>query len=492
MKKVLVVSYCYLPSEASSALQTVSLVRMLPKEDWTPIVLTVAPEWQYLPTNTDEAPAEVEVVETMHWKVLDAIERERRKDKPSAQERSKQDASRQESPRKPSTTSDPKNEPATLSFYKVYKHARRTARSVYRYLRPTDADFLFPFFAFQKGHAAARRRRPIAIYSIGKPFSSLVAGQMLAGILRLPHVVEFHDPWTISPSYSGRGPTAWFEKRLERWLVGKAKAVIAKTDGERKLIRDAYPLSAASFFTVPCGFDETRLPDPTAVPPPRSGLDGVIRLVHTGSLSERRSPVNFLHGVKRLLEETPALREKLRVYFAGRFGCFEGHTLPEWLGRLGLSDVVEIKGWLGKDGLYDLMSEADIFVVFPDTWHQIPAKIYEYLWFGRRILVVCEQGSESAKLVNKHDRGVFASRSDPNSISSALRLLVEQCRTSPGAKPGEEDLFQYSARGRARAVAEILTVITSIPAPPQTQSFGSPTLQNDHLRLAESKRKMTM
>lgn len=489
MKRVLVVSYCYLPSETSAALQTVSLVRMLPKEGWRPVVLTVAPEWQYLPTNTDTPGSGVEVVHTRHWRPLAALERAVRPGSEPQPGASAQDASvttltlpiSKSDDRTPEQLIRAKNTGAAakltrrdivhtssarragsisiLSYQWLSAALRSALRAVYRNLRPTDEDFLFPLFAACKGYRVARGCRPSAIYSIGKPFSSLVAGQILANILRLPHVVEFHDPWTLSPSYGGTGLIASFEKKLERWLIAGASAVIAKTDAELDLVRKSHPGARANFCTVPCGFDETRMPEPAAVAPPKSMLDGVVRIVHSGALSERRSPLGFLLALKQLLGDNPTLQYGLKVFFAGRFDTFEGRSLSDWCGRLGLGENVEIKGWLRREELLDLMAEADIFVVLPDNWHQIPAKIYEYLWFGRRILVLCEEGSESAKLVQKHKRGLFALRSDADSITKALRSLVEQCQAEPPPRAGDQSLAPYSARGRAEAVAQILNSI---------------------------------
>jgi hypothetical protein len=439
-KRVLVVSYCYLPSETSSAIQTVSLVRMLPEEGWKPVVLTVAPEWQYLSTNTDSPGSGVDVVYTKHWRPTAITERLIRAGNSQEKDKPPQEARR---------------------TGKRSMTLRSVARNVYLNLRPTDIDFLFPLFAAFKGYRVARGCQSSAVYSIGKPFSSLVAGQILASILRLPHVVEFHDPWTLSPSYGGKGLIAWVEKRLEAWVVANARAVIAKTHAELELLRAGHPRATASFCTVPCGFDETRMPEPAAISPSRSAVDGVVRVVHSGSLSERRSPIAFLSAVRQLFSDNPALRDRLRVLFAGRFGVFEGRSLSDWCSRLGLEGTVEIKGWLRREALLDLMTDADIFVVFPDNRRQIPAKIYEYLWFGRRILVVCEQGSESAKLVQKHSRGAFALRDDPDSITKALRSLVEQSQAEPPHGAGDQTLFPYSARGRARAVAEILDTTCS-------------------------------
>jgi glycosyltransferase involved in cell wall biosynthesis len=459
-KRVLVVTYAYLPSETSSALQTVSLVRMLPKAGWKPVVLTVAPAWQYLPTNTDSpGSADVEVIRVGHWRPLAALESAIRIGNSPKVNGPKQEMTRGNRP-----PARPGLGWAWIGahYYQGLSTSLRGAmRSLYQNLRPTDWDFLFPSFAVSRGYRVAGRRQLSAVYSIGKPFSSLVAGQILAKILRLPHVVELHDPWTLSPSYSGKGLIARFEKNLERWVVANARAAIAKTPAETELLRKVRPGARTSFYTVPCGFDETRMPEPAKVSPPRSAVDGSVRIVHCGSLSERRSPIPFLLALGQLLGENPMLRNGLKVLFAGRSDTFEGRSLSDWCSGLGLAGTVEIKGWLRREDLLDLMSDADIFVVFPDNWHQIPAKIYEYLWFGRRILVVCEKGSESAKLVQKFNRGVFALRSDPGSITRALRSLVEQCQAEPHHKAGDEALFPYSARGRAEAVAAILDSIYS-------------------------------
>jgi len=427
---------------------------MLPQEGWVPLVLTVAPKWQYLPTNSDVPGENVGVIRVSHWRPLAGLERDPLGKAQSANEKC-----------------DPKISMATQqagldSKTEVRRGGRFAAElrsilaGVYRNLRPTDRDFLFPLFAVPKGYRASRERLPAAIYSIGKPFASLVAGQMLAIVLNRPHVIEFHDPWTLSPSYNGHGLAARIERGIERWLVTNARAVIAKTEPELHFFQTQYPHSHAAFFTVPCGFDETRMPDPNTVRPPRSNSDGIVRIVHSGALSERRSPVGFLIALKKLLEDSPALVDKLKVIFVGRYGVFDGRTLPEWCGRLSLARTIEIKGWLTREDLIDVMSDADAFVVFPDYWHQIPAKIYEYLWFGRRILVVCEEGSESAKLVKSHKRGILALRSDQDSIERGLSTTIEQCLAGPPFEPGDPGLLAYSAKGRAQAVSQILNLIS--------------------------------
>ncbi|UCF79680.1 MAG: glycosyltransferase [Candidatus Eiseniibacteriota bacterium] len=449
-RRVLVVSHSYLPSETSAALQTISLVRKLPEAGWTPTVLTVGARWQYLPTNKDTPGPDVEVIRTALWRPFSALERfVQALGISGAGTRTRKPDRETEGDRSPGPS---RRNPASL--------LSGTVRSIYWSMRPTDSNFLFPLFALFRGLSVARRNRPLAVYSIGKSFSSLVAGHLLAKLLRLPHVVEFHDPWTLSPSYGGKGVAAWCERRLEAWTVAGARAVVAKTKAETALLKRGHPDAKAEFFTVPCGFDETNLPEPTAVGQPRSATDRICRVVHTGSLSERRSPVAFLNAAGALLKKCPDLRGRLKFIFAGRAGTFEGLSLSGWCERLGLAAELDDRGWTGRRELLELMKDADVFLLIPDYPGQIPAKLYEYLWFDRPVLVLDAPGSESAGLVNRLGRGLLAPRNEPGAIADALRTLIETALDGPSHRVGADGLSPYSAKGRAGALADILSAVS--------------------------------
>jgi glycosyltransferase involved in cell wall biosynthesis len=470
LKSVLVVSHSYLPSETSAALQTISLVRKLPEAGWKPTVLTAGARWQYLTTNSDTPGAGVEVVRTALWRplltpmrlgrMMDFF-RSMRASRAAIPDRNRTDG--QEAKEHPSGS----NELEATSGRHVPSRRRVTASlraalsTLYWSIRPTDPNFLFPFFALTRGYWSARRNRALAVYSIGKPFSSLVAGHFLARLLRLPHVVEFHDPWTLSPSYRGKGPAAWFERKLERWVVAGARAVVAKTPAEVALLREGHSSAEGDFFTVTCGFDETNLPEPETVPPPRSTIDGICRVVHTGSLSVRRSPLSFLRAAAMLVEASPELRDKLKLIFAGRIGTFEGLSISEWCERLGLRTTLDARGWVKRDELLDVMRDADVFLLIPDYSGQIPAKVYEYLWFGRRILVVDEAESQSALLVQRLERGRLARPDDPGAIAETLGSLINEAGSAATRTVADEGLRPFSARGRADSVAEILNAVSS-------------------------------
>jgi len=487
LKSVLVVSHSYLPSETSAALQTISLVRKLPEAGWKPIVLTVGPRWQYLPTNKDSAGPGVTVIRTALWRplvtperlsgMLGALKPGKASRDPDSQGRplrgrgaaGRSQAGEEPGGGRPDATPRPRDlSPRTRPSRShvrprrnVVASLRAAMNTLYWSLRPSDPNFLFPFFALFRGYGVAKRNRSEAVYSIGKPFSSLVAGHFLAKLLRLPHVIEFHDPWTLSVSYRGKGLAALLERMLERCIVTSARAVIAKTRAENALLREGHPTARGDFFTVPCGFDETSLPDPETVAPPKSAVDGVCRVVHTGSLPERRSPLPFLKAVSMLATNDPDLKDRLKLIFAGRIGTFEGLSLSEWCNRLGLSATLEFRGWVDRNELLGLMAEADVFLLIPDYGGQIPAKVYEYLWFGRRILVVDEAASQSAQLVERLGRGLFARSDDLDGIAETLRSLMTEARSEAPYTAGDEELRAFSSKGRANSVAEILDSVSS-------------------------------
>jgi glycosyltransferase involved in cell wall biosynthesis len=67
--------------------------------------------------------------------------------------------------------------------------------------------------------------RPDVVISTGPPHSVHVGASLLAGRLRVPHVIDLRDEWTLRPLTRSRLPwRSVLERRLEAWSLRRAGA----------------------------------------------------------------------------------------------------------------------------------------------------------------------------------------------------------------------------------------------------------------------------
>ena len=151
--------------------------------------------------------------------------------------------------------------------------------------------------------------------------------------------------------------------------------------------------------------------------------DGRVELVHTGKLSGDwgRDPLPLFAGLRRLLEEEPALDGRVRLTLAGKLDEYDAQLIAE----AGLGGVVSHVGQLSRGDAVRLQRRADALVLV--TSHhsgEATGKLFEYLAAGAPILALAIN-NEAARIVAETGTGVAVDPSDPNAIVTALRAAVE-------------------------------------------------------------------
>ncbi|MCX6545053.1 MAG: hypothetical protein NTV05_11675 [Acidobacteria bacterium] len=266
-------------------------------------------------------------------------------------------------------------------------------------------------------------RRPHAIYVTAPPWSPLILGVLTGKLLRVPVHVDFRDPWTLNP-YVQAPPLS---VRLERWVVRNSASLMATTEVMAQNFRRVYPECADRVLAVYNGYDQKtrrRIEELRRRTPRRQS--GKFVVCHLGTLYPARMPRSLAELLAQVAVGWGQPRP-LRFRFLGR--VWEPATLIEAFASAGIGSALELPGEVGSQEALGEAVGADVLLLLQlGTSQQVPAKLFEYVFTGNPLVCAADEGSETARLVEKYHLGhVLSSR---ESADALLRYLEGQCRGS--------------------------------------------------------------
>jgi glycosyltransferase involved in cell wall biosynthesis len=322
-----------------------------------------------------------------------------------------------------------------------------------------DANLGWLPLAVQQGLRIVREERPRAILTTSPPHTAHLVGLWLARITGLPWLADFRDPWVANPGkprFVRTGLSDAFDRRMERTVVRRARAVVVTTDPFHARLAEQYPGEApAKFITIPNGFD----PDDFATLPPPGPSDRFL-VTHVGSLYYRRSVVTFLHAAAALIQSGEIPRADLRIALVGG-SPEDGQDVRTMVEILGLSSAVEWVGNVAQREALAWMRRSSLLLLFAQQFGlQIPAKTFEYLASGTPILAITEEGP-TADLVTR--LGGFVAPDTVAEITLMLRRCYRAHRAVSLARPAtpwnDVRLREFDRRGIAAKFATLLDEI---------------------------------
>lgn len=334
--------------------------------------------------------------------------------------------------------------------------------------------------------------KPAAIWASIPPYSIGTLAVSLARRSGLPLILDFRDHW--SQFCAGARPT-WFHYRLqlqrERTCIEQAAAVVGVTHQVICDLQAAHPhVEREKFHVVPNGYD-SELPSFNRASPASANDLYVIGYVgsfyytpearatvmepwwrrptrHWFHYAPRRedwlyrSPYFFFGALRRLLEQHPSLRNRVRVQFVG--------DTPDWLRRqvkqFALEDVVEHLGRRTHPACLEFQARCNALLVtsakvIGGRDYCIAGKTFEYVAVGRPILAFVTEGEQREFL---QASGV-AAICDPDDLDHACVTLMELISGRFQPKPNIAFLRGYHRRDTARKLSELLRELASARCP---------------------------
>jgi glycosyltransferase involved in cell wall biosynthesis len=402
-RRLLMLAFQFPPHDQSTGAQrTLSFVRHLPASDWSPIVIT-ARESAYPqtdPATLKTIPSGTTVLRAFAFDVA-----------------------------------------RTLSLRGIYPQALATP----------DRWNSWIFGSVAAGLRAVREYQPAAIWATFPIPSAIAAALLLRRLTGLPLIGDLRDPML----YETWPDTRWQRRvygRLERSLVRAASAIVVTTPGARRLYCERYPEHDEKFHTIANGME----PDDSAAPISATTDTATITLLHSGLMEQPdRDPTAFFAAL-RLLADQNRLPAQLQVLLRA---SGKETQYAQAVEAQKLAHVVKILPRTPRAEAMAEMKSATALLLFQGKHcnRQIPAKAYEYLFFGKPIVGLMDPGGDTHALVHR-DWGVpyCADMEDPPAIARALEQFFDDHRRNTAYAPPAALRDNHTRRAQAARLADLM------------------------------------
>jgi glycosyltransferase involved in cell wall biosynthesis len=297
-----------------------------------------------------------------------------------------------------------------------------------------------------------------AILTSSPPHSTQLIGLEIQRKYGLRWLADLRDPWTdiyYTKDLHRTPPAAWLDARYERQVLTKADAVLVTSPETERLFRRKLPdLAKGKIVVLPNGYDEPDFQQPSA--PPADCL----RLTHTGTISARYRIDNLLKAIAKTQQRYPQVPWRLR--FVGQVDA----GVRAQVAAAGLSDVTEFLPFVPhQQSVAYLMTSSALLMAIPDVALNrgiLPGKVFEYLAARKPVLCVGPAGSDADNVLREAGAGQALPYDDVELMLSTLGHLAEQWQQSPDLDLRDATPAQYSRRGQAARLAELVRTLAVV------------------------------
>lgn len=354
----------------------------------------------------------------------------------------------------------------------VGRRLRQAARRLAVAALQPDPQILWAPNAIRAGMARLRTQPHDAILVSGPPFSSFLVAAALSRRSGLPLAVDYRDEWTISNRYWenkrddfwSRGWATWMQRRVLRRagrLIATTRRSADALRGELDRIGRSIPVDC-----LPNGFDAEDFPpnsDDASLAARPAVADGAnhaaaaerpYRVAHVGTLWRLTSARPLVAAVEQFARTRPDLARRLELQLLGRCTAAEVETLEPL--RQGPCRL-DRRDYVPHDEAVAAMQSADelclLLADVPEASRVMPAKAFEYLASGRRILALAPEGEVRQLLEGQPGVAVF----DPHDTDGICAHWTRRLQAvEPTPARFSRELTPYDRRAQAGRLSELL------------------------------------
>ena len=262
-----------------------------------------------------------------------------------------------------------------------------------------------------------RRERIAWILTSCPPYSVHLIGLAVKLLTGRRWAADFRDPWMTTGSkrlYPTSPLSMRIERSLERLVVKHADLVLFNVDRLRNAYRNRYAEQpAAKFVYIPNGIRDA------CVAAPAAKYDA-FTICYTGSLYVGRSPEPLMRAIARLRDEGRLPARGMRLKLVGQCGTIDGVPTAAVVARHGLEGFVDVEGPVPYATAFEMVQKSHLALLLaPNLPYQIPAKFYDYLAAGTRMLAIAEEGGTADILAETGAGQAFP----PEDVDEIARFL---------------------------------------------------------------------
>ena len=446
-KKILLITYHFPPSLAVGGFRIKGFSRHLPQNGWEPYVLTIR---ENLSENNDDSSLEgINSIRVFRTGTLPAlidvyicfkflIKRILRRNAKTVNIEQNQTFIKKE----------------TLRNESLFEKWKRYFNSVVITLPDKERNWIIP--AVFKATQLIKQEEIQYILTSSPPHSVQIIGLILKKLTHIKWIVDFRDPW-MTPYAKYLKPNSQLSYRIERWIekkvVRNADLVLTTTPMlKNAFIKKYHTLSKEKFACYSNGFDEEIFVESSKLK-----KNDIFTIVYIGSIYFGRSPEPLFKAIKELIKEKKLRAEQIRIDLVGNCQYINDQLTSEVAAFYGLGTIVNISGYISRSEALKIVQKSHVALLMAiDQPYQIPAKVFEYLGGGTRILALTQKGATSDLVeVTKSGKAI-----DPSNIDGIKNFIYKEfLNAEKNVNNSGNNYDQYNRRNIVRDLANHLNQI---------------------------------
>ena len=413
MKNVLLISYHFPPSTAVGGIRIANFAKFLGGFGWNPIVLTIKDKHiEHVDPGKLEDFEKIRIVKVGKVFKLSRLYL-------AMKEILHVEGKGGNNPSKGSSPVTVRNDSSGSET--LYRKIRRYIRA-FMSLPDFERNWIIP--AVYAAIREVRKRKIDCILTSCPPYSSHLAGLLVQSVTGVRWIADYRDPWTISDGkseFSTCTATRVIEKKMEEQVIRHADTILANTEKMVEVFRKRFvSIGTGNYVYLPNMIDLKM-------------YDGFRRMAkypkftisYAGSMYVGRSPEPLFAAIRDLLEEGKIEEGEILVKLAGHCDAIAGIPISTVIARYGLGSSVEVNGLVSHAKALEIIRRSHLgLLLAPEQPMQIPAKVYEYLGLGTRILAIAKEGATKDLMVATGCGKAF----DPSDIGGIKNYLLDSMR----------------------------------------------------------------
>lgn len=272
------------------------------------------------------------------------------------------------------------------------------------------------------------------VWATMSPFTSGIVATKLTQKMNIPSLIDYRDPWMLSHYQKTNKWQRFINTRIEQRMLKGATAITVNTEPVKKLFLHHYPTLKKKLHVLNNGWYEAM-----QFIQPTSKNDEFIDMYYVGSFYKDRQPYTLLEGIKKLEQENKY--HNLRLHF---IGCSNPELIQLYTERLNLLTSIHYEGFVSYEEAMQYIQKANILLLINGTDAKnnifIPAKLFDYLATRKQILFL--GGGQASDILQATNAGITSTH-QVEDIVLGLKEIIERSRHTE--QYNEEMLKQYHA-----------------------------------------------
>jgi hypothetical protein len=211
------------------------------------------------------------------------------------------------------------------------------------------------------------------------------------------------------------------------------------------------------------------IPNGVAAPANQTAIekDPVFTISYTGSLYVGRSPEPVLKAVAALIERGTISRDAIRIKLVGQCDAIGGVATADVVARYDLDSVVDVMAPVPYKAAFDIIRRSHLALILaPNLPYQIPAKVYDYLGAGTRMLAIAEDGATADFLTETAAGTTFAG----DDVEGIAAFIADEFGKRSSSGVSASTLARYDVRRLTHDLVDHMTRRETLIALPEVAS----------------------